>query len=80
MSQWPFSTQPDTYFENGASLMFRNFYNKLIYSNQEGSKHKYFSVHGLLSRYEVIAYTPSFIRLKDILVADYSEVLNVNSR
>ncbi|KAH7840133.1 hypothetical protein Vadar_013079 [Vaccinium darrowii] len=39
-----------------------------------------FMVHGVKSNYEAIAYTPSFISLKDAVMGDNSPVLNIKSR
>lgn len=60
--------------------MFCNYTSGLMYSGREYGSWKSLTLNGLNSWYEVIAYTPSFISLKDILVGYGAKVHNVNSR
>ncbi|PON96493.1 F-box domain containing protein [Trema orientale] len=71
--------QPINYFKNGALLMFRNYTKGLVYY-PDGLPDKYLGLRGLKSRYEAIVHIPSFISLKDIVVGNDVEILNVNSR
>ncbi|GMN28151.1 hypothetical protein TIFTF001_046208 [Ficus carica] len=52
----------------------------VAYTKNHLSSWKSLTLNGLNSWYEVIAYTPSFISLKDILVGYGAKVHNVNSR
>lgn len=76
-----FRCQPISYLNNGALLMFDPSLNDLIYYDElRGLRFKHLKFIGIKSIFNVIAYTPSFISLKDIAMATNVEVLNVNSR
>ncbi|XP_065870125.1 F-box protein At3g07870-like isoform X2 [Euphorbia lathyris] len=72
--------QPIKYMNNGALLMFNYPRNALIYYDPRKPVLKLFHVYHIDSSFEIIAHTPSFISLKDVLAGCNVEVLNVNSR
>lgn len=73
--------RPLIQLNNGALLIFGDFYSKLIYFDQLGGlRFKRLKFRGIASRFEAIAHIPSFISLKDIVKRGNVEVLNVNSR
>lgn len=73
--------QPISYLQNGALLMFNSLGNELIYYDHSGGlRFKYLKIDSLKSKFEVIAFTPSLISLKDILMDSNMKVSNINSR
>ncbi|XP_059649623.1 uncharacterized protein LOC132295384 [Cornus florida] len=72
--------QPPSYQKDGAVLIFDYSRSGLIYYDPKGPKFRYFKIKGVNSKFEAIAYIPSFISLKDAIVGDDAKVLNINSR
>ncbi|XP_065870204.1 F-box protein CPR1-like isoform X1 [Euphorbia lathyris] len=72
--------QPIKYMNNGALLMFNYPRSDLIYYDPRKPVLKLFGDYHIESSIEIIAHTPSFMSLKDVLSGCNVEVLNVNSR
>jgi hypothetical protein len=66
-------------FKNGAILMY-HAHNCLLYYDPSRKEHKYFKVCGSESNFEVAVCIPSFSSIKDAVMGDNVEVLNVKSR
>lgn len=78
--RWPHGLyHPLKKFKNGAILMY-HARNCLLYYDPSRKEHKYFKVRGSESNFEVVVCIPSLSSLKDALMRDNLEVLNVNSR
>jgi hypothetical protein len=54
--------------------------NCLLYYDPTRKEHKYFKVRGSESNFEVAVWIPSFRSIKDAVMGDNVEVLNVKSR
>ncbi|KAH7862893.1 hypothetical protein Vadar_010742 [Vaccinium darrowii] len=70
--------QPLTYLRIGDILFFDRLGTVVHYKADK--RLTFLKVHGVKSNYEAIAYTPSFISLKDAVMGDNSPVLNIKSR
>jgi F-box interacting protein len=66
-------------FRNGAILMY-HARNCLLYYDPSRKEYKYFKVRGSESNCEVAVCIPSFSSIKDAMMGDNAEVLNVKSR
>ncbi|XP_059650500.1 F-box protein At3g07870-like [Cornus florida] len=71
---------PMNCLKDGAVLMFNYSESALVCFDPKGSKFKYLGVRGVKSEFDAIAYSPSFIPLKDDVVGDNVVVLNISSR
>ncbi|XP_058225945.1 F-box/kelch-repeat protein At3g06240-like isoform X2 [Rhododendron vialii] len=74
--------EPISYLRNGSILFFHRFANAVVYYNAKGrfSSLKFLKIRGVKSKYEAIAYTPSFISLNNAVIGDNLATLNVASR
>jgi F-box interacting protein len=78
--RWPQGLyHPLRKFKNGAILMY-HARNCLLYYDPTRKEHKYFKVRGSESNFEVAVWIPSFSSIKDAVMGDNVEVLNVKSR
>jgi F-box interacting protein len=78
--RWPHGLyHPLKKFKNGAILMYhaRNY---LLYYDPSREEHKYFKIRGSESSFEAVVCIPSLSSLKDAVMGDDVEVLNVKSR
>ncbi|KAG5539171.1 hypothetical protein RHGRI_019657 [Rhododendron griersonianum] len=74
--------EPISYLRSGAILFFHRLANAVVYykAKQQFSSLKFLKVRGVKSKYEAIAYTPSFISLNNAVMGDNLAMMNVTSR
>ncbi|PQM40520.1 F-box protein [Prunus yedoensis var. nudiflora] len=79
---WPNGLyEPMRYLKNGGLLMFNHCTVTLIYYHPRNYRSLiYLKLRGFSPYFEAISHVPSFISLKDILMGNDVEVLNINSR
>ncbi|VVA40276.1 PREDICTED: F-box [Prunus dulcis] len=79
---WPKGLyEPMRYLKNGGLLMFNHSTVTLIYYHPRNYRSLiYLKLRGFSPYFEAISHVPSFISLKDILMGNDVEVLNINSR
>ncbi|KAJ7960713.1 F-box family protein [Quillaja saponaria] len=79
--RWPYNGvyQLIKFIKEGAILMYHSV-SCLVYYDHKESGYKYIKVFGTPCKFEAIAHIPSLILLKDAVIGDNVEVLNVNSR
>ncbi|KAI8545945.1 hypothetical protein RHMOL_Rhmol07G0077000 [Rhododendron molle] len=83
MSRWLHVVyEPISYLRNGSILFFHRLANAVVCYNAKGrfSSLKFLKIRGVKSKYEAIAYTPSFISLNNAVMRDNLATLNVASR
>ncbi|PRQ50249.1 putative F-box domain-containing protein [Rosa chinensis] len=79
--RWPSGLyKPMKYCKDGGLLMFNYRTNALIYHHPKTHRFIYLKLRGIKSNFSAISHVPSFISLKDILVGDDVNILNINSR
>ncbi|KAI8545944.1 hypothetical protein RHMOL_Rhmol07G0076900 [Rhododendron molle] len=74
--------KPISYLRSGGVLFFHRLANAVVYYNakREFSSLNFLKVLGVKSKYEAIAYTPSFISLHNAVMGDNLAMMNVTSR
>lgn len=79
--RWPSGLyKPMKYFKDGGLLLFNYRTNALIYHHPKTHRFIFLKLRGIKSNFSAISHVPSFISLKDILVGDDVNILNINSR
>ncbi|KAF7137692.1 hypothetical protein RHSIM_Rhsim07G0063800 [Rhododendron simsii] len=72
--------EPISLLRNGAILLFHSLRGALFYRDAKKPGFRFLKFKGYKSFYESIAHIPSFISLKDAVMADDIAVLNTKSR